>query len=182
MAVKIGPMVTGRDFKIEELDVSVEMRPLDELPADLVPALNYWRSITPRGRVGPRWGDFDLMRLTLSYLPTAVVVDYDARDRTFRYRFWGSRLTPVFGKDLTGKTFDDAPGVFPRLAHKTYSLVVEQMAPCLIRFWVTSDGKTSPFQTAFRMPLSEDGDTVSGVVSLLLLEYKKHLWERHLHR
>lgn len=162
---------------IDDLHVEIELWPLEDLPRDLSAALEYWRSMTPAGRVGPRWMEFDLMRLPLAYLPTAVVVDHDATSGVFRYRYWGSHLTPVFGTDLTGKTFDDAPGSFTEVSYRSYGVVVEQKQPCLVEFRVKVPGEEATFQTALRLPLSEDGEYVSGIVSLLLIEYKKHEWE-----
>ncbi|MBO6519299.1 MAG: hypothetical protein JJ900_00300 [Rhodospirillales bacterium] len=165
---------------IDEVDVAAELRPIDELPEDLKPALTYWERIKPPGAVGPAWGSFDLLELPTSYLPTALVVDCidDGERRGYLYRFWGSALTPVFGKDMTGKTFEDCPGAFRAASYATYDMVREHRAPCLIRFNARFGSNATRFQTAFRLPLSKDGETVSTIVSLLLVDYRKHEWEQ----
>ncbi len=163
---------------IENVDVRMELLPLDALPGKLAPALNYWTALKPDGAIGPNWRSFELLELPLTFLSTAVVVDYFPESGGYRYRYWGSALTPVFGGDLTGKTFEDCPGAFGDVSYKTYDVVRTQKQPCLIKFHATVNGAATPFQTAFRLPLSEDGATVSTIVSLVLLEYRKDEWDR----
>lgn len=162
---------------IEDIRVTFELQPLEELPDDLKPVLDYWQSLVPENSVGPAWTDFDMMRLPVSYLPTATVVDYTPSTETYRYRYWGSQLTPVFGADLTGKTFEEVPGNFTQVTYQSYGLVAKHKRPCLVKFTATIKGENTTFQTALRLPLSEDGQTVSGFVSLLLVEYKSHEWD-----
>ncbi len=158
--------------------VSVELRPLSELPEDLSSVHEYWRSIIPEGCLGPSWRDFDMLQIPPRYLPTAVVVDYDPIKNAYRYRYWGRHLAGIFGRDLTNKTFEDCPGAFRDVSYETYGVVVRQKKPCLVRFHANVDQTETTIQTAFRMPLFDDGETVSGVVSLILLEYEKYKWNR----
>lgn len=162
---------------IDNVDVSMELLAPDDLPDKFAPALNYWSALKPDGAIGPNWRSFELLELPLAFLPTAVVVDYTPETSSYCYRYWGSKLTPVFGRDLTGKTFDDCPGAFSDVSYKTYDLVRAQKKPCLIKFHATVNGNNTPFQLAYRLPLSEDGTSVSTIVSLVALKYRKREWD-----
>lgn len=163
---------------IDSVDVHAELLAPDDLPDKLTPALNYWSALKPDAAIAPKWRSFELLELPLAFLPTAVVVDHMPENGGYRYRYWGSALTPVFGSDLTGKTFEDCPGAFRDVSYKTYDLVREHKAPCLVKFHATVDGRDTPFQLAYRLPLSEDGTSVSAIVSLLLFEYRRDEWNR----
>lgn len=166
---------------LDDLDVSVEVLGLTALPDDLKEALAYWESLKPAGTIAPSWSQIDMLRLPPRHLPTATVADHLPADNTYRYRYWGRELTPVFGSDLTGKTFDHVPKAFRDVTYRTYDIVRARRAPCLIRFRVAREDIETEFQTALRMPTSEDGATVSGVISLLLMAYRKYdldrLWD-----
>lgn len=163
---------------LDDLEVSIEVLPLEALPEDLKETLAYWESLKPAGAIAPRWSQVDMLRLPVRYLPTATVADHLPDEGTYRYRYWGRELTPVFGSDLTGKTFEDVPKAFRDVTYRTYDVVRERRAPCLIRFRVAREDIETEFQTALRLPTSEDGKTITGVVSLLLIAYRKHDLER----
>jgi len=158
--------------------VDISERPLSDIPHDFQHFLDYWKSITPTDAIGPRWTDFELLKVPHKFLPTAVVVDYDETSNTFRYRYWGSHLTPIFGKDYTGGTFDDLPDSFKEVSFKTYGFVVERKRPCFIEFSVADSGKQIILQNALRVPLSEDRTNVNGIVSLIVFDYHKNELER----
>lgn len=105
-------------------------------------------------------------------------MDYDQASNSFRYRFWGSHLTPLFGRDYTGSTFDDLPDSFKDISYETYGFVVERKRPCFIEFSVTDNGKQIILQNALRVPLSEDLINVSNIVSLIVLDYHKNQLEK----
>lgn len=163
---------------IDDVNISAEMRSLDELPPDLVPVQGYWTRLKPAGAVGPTWRSFDLMEIPAAYLPAALVADYLGTGQGYRFRYWGSALTPVFGKDMTGKTFDECPKSFRETIHVTYDMVRERRAPCLIRVNANAAGNATHFHTAFRLPLSSDGTTVDQIVSILLVTHRKDEWAK----
>jgi hypothetical protein len=156
------------------LTVNVEERPLSEIPANALPFLDYWRSIAPEGAIAPAWHDFDMLRVPAEYLPTAVVVDFNPSQHNYHYRYWGSGLTGIFQGDFTGKTFDDLPPPFSYISYQTYDPVVQRKRPCLIHFNISDGATETSFQDALRVPLSDDGIDVSGVISIIVQLYRKH--------
>ena len=76
---------------------------LDELSGDLADALAYWRSLGGDDCVCT-WQMFDLMKIPSRVIPTTMVIDIfdDIENNVFRY--WGSGMTRIHGKDMTGKS------------------------------------------------------------------------------
>ena len=156
------------------LSVNVEERSLDDVPASALPFLDYWHEITAKGRIGPAWRDFNMLKIPTTYIPSAVVVDYNAEEHTYRYRYWGSALTGVFGGDYTGKTFEDLTGPFRYISYQTYDIILHSKCPVLIHFNINNNGIETSFQDVIRVPLSDNGDDISGVVSIIVQTYQKH--------
>lgn len=89
-------MLSNRD-PITRVELS-----LRSLPPNLNAALNYWESIADQDKICPSWVDFDLQEVPPVLLPTTMV--YDIREPYIEsvYRFWGSGMTTIYGKDYTG--------------------------------------------------------------------------------
>ncbi len=115
--------------------------------------------------------------LPAQLLPRTLVVDHNMQTGAMMYRFWGSALSDVFGADYSG-SFDELPDVFRPVAYGTYKLVLEVRKPIQVRFKVKVGNRFTDFQSAFRLPLSDDGVNVTGVVSLLDQNFAKHDWDR----
>ncbi len=147
---------------------------MSEAPVSALPLLDYWQELTPDGAIGPAWKTFDMLRIPAAYLPTTVVVDYDAAVHRYRYRFWGRALTDIFQGDYSGKTFDDLPPPFSYISYQTYDPVIELRRPCLMHFNITDGVTETGFHDALRVPLSDNGADVSGVVSIVVQLYRKH--------
>ena len=165
------------------VNISGEIVASSEIPTELEPVLVYWKSITPEGAIGPTWRNFDMMRIPSPLLPYTVVADFDGETGTFSYRFWGSRLTDVFRADYTGKTIAELPERFRKATIDTYSTVIKSKSPSFVQF-STSDNTPIRFQKAYRLPLSNDGQTVTNIISILLYPWLgrelKHQAETHL--
>lgn len=160
--------------------IGLEITNLDlaEIPEDVAPLVEYWRSITPEDAVGPNWKAFDLMRIPARYLPTTLVVDYEEDGDTFRYRYWGREITGVAGADFTGKTVNELPGIYRDPADRSYRAAIAAKRACFEHYSIIDKGKEINFQRVVRLPLSEDGRQVTGFVSVIIYPYRRIELER----
>jgi len=158
---------------------------IENIIEELSPVLAYWGNITPDGAMGPSWSQFDLLKIPSQFLPYSTVVDYNDETAIFRYRFYGSKLSDVLRSDFTGKTFEDLPDRFRDAVIQSHTGIVDSKKPGLVQFSI--DGIETPvrFQKAFRLPLSNDGNNISNIVSIFLypwsgdnLKYQaeKYVW------
>lgn len=157
---------------------------IGRMPTELSPVVAYWESLISDGAIGPSWPQFDLMKIPSPLLPYSTVVDCDDQAETFRYRFWGHKLTDVFRNDYTGKTFEELPDRFRDATIQTYSAVVESREPSLVQFSINEPAMPLNFELALRLPLSNDGNTVSNIFSILMYPWEaidlKHEAEKHI--
>ena len=142
---------------------------LDDLAAPaLVDTFTYWKKITPAGAIGPAWGVFRLQDLSPEAISLTLVVDVLREPLDFRYRFWGTAHVERKKIDRTGqKTSDEHPqGRGPKVAGE-YQTVVERRIPLLFsRLIEFPDGRLPLPQLALRLPLSDDGNQVTGIASV----------------
>ncbi len=150
--------------------ISVELTelPRDELDSsDAERFLDYWVSLRA-GRMAPTWGEFDLLQLPLTAVPCCVVVDvhYDPLD--FVYRFFGTGHVSAKGREYTGRSAtENQPAEVAEAGVRQYERVVEAREPLIFRRIIHSiDRQALPLvQVSVRAPLSDDGDTVTHIVS-----------------
>lgn len=148
----------------------------EQLPASLQQVVSYWQNLKSE-RMAPSWREFDLLAVPAELLPTTVVVDCeaDSRDQSataFRYRFYGSGLRAIHGVELTGKTPDDLP--IPTLAHRIkseFEAVRESCAPIFSAYNSDILEGMGDFLNVARLPLSNDGMSVSNILSVIF--YKR---------
>ena len=160
----------------ENLRVTTRFLNLEDAPPDLLLSHDYWQSIRPENAIGPSWKQFDLIALPSAVLPYSLVIDFDKKTDTYRYRFWGSHLTGIFGADFTAKTIEQIPFMLRAASRQSYGHIVQSKAPQFYQFDVCDSKQTSVFQSALRLPLSDDGENVSHIVSILSvpLSYSEH--------
>jgi len=144
---------------------------ITELPDELSPVLSYWRELTPAGTIGPQRQDFELIKIPGKFLPYAILTYLGDAPEKYRYRYWGSRLADIFHKDHTGDYFADLPDRFRDFSISTYSHIAQSAAPAFYELVVSDDADKARFQKALRLPLSEDGITVTHVFSILLFPW-----------
>jgi hypothetical protein len=83
----------------------------------------------------------------------------------FRYRFFGSYMAEVAGQELTGKSYfaDEIKG-FGFINAEILPVMIQRRAPVYSRSrWVSVNGMRLATRT-IRLPLSEDGETITGAV------------------
>ncbi|MEQ8504690.1 MAG: hypothetical protein RIB80_05140 [Rhodospirillales bacterium] len=127
-------------------------------------AFDYWNEVR-RSSVAPPIRDFRLERLPMDILPSTAVVDFLGPPFDFRYRFFGTQMVEIAGQELTGKRYlaDEIKG-FGFVNAEVLPVMVERRTPVYSGTrWVSVKGLM--FKTiTVRLPLSEDGDAITGAV------------------
>lgn len=147
-------------YRLREIPIDVSPDPV------LEPVLAYWNRL--RGaRFAPGWRDFDLTQLSGRLLRDTVVVDLQAPPLPIKYRYYGSGVAQSHGFELTGKTSDD---IFPEDLRRhivgQYETVRAARAPKLFQSDIFVKDGVPMRNLVLRLPLSNDGETVTGVVTV----------------
>lgn len=120
-----------------------------------------WRG----AQFAPRWRIPDMIELPSRVLSYLTVVDVRPEPEDFIYRYWGGGHRLVYGVELTGRSV--AKHVPPALREtfvEQYRRVVADRQPLGFRHQLCGDDGTLQQQT-LRLPLSDDGETVTQVLS-----------------
>lgn len=128
-------------------------------------ALTVWNTL--RGdAIAPPWRVADMLRYPPAVIPFISVADLTA-DGDFRYRYWGTGHVEVKGYDYTGRSpRDHEPAEYGRMIDSEYRAVAESVQPMAFIHDVRPGlAQVSKFQETMRLPLANDGQTVSGVIS-----------------
>ncbi|NQV98975.1 MAG: PAS domain-containing protein [Rhodospirillales bacterium] len=126
----------------------------------------YWNE--KRGDAfAPSWSDIHLMDLPTKLLPNCIVVDLEDASGPIRYRYYGTAIAGLHGFDLSQRTIQDMkPPDFRDQVIKQYRLVQEMRKPMFfIAHFPFLIGRRT-HQYLLRLPLSEDGKTVTNVFSI----------------
>ena len=132
---------------------------------DLRGVLDYWEQVR-NGRVGPPVDQFRLERLPPEIIRCTAVLDLiDGESPDFRYRFFGSYMVETAGQELTGKRyFADGINGFGFINAEIIPVMIARRAPVYSRTrWVSVNGMRIS-TTTIRLPLSENGETITGAV------------------
>lgn len=137
---------------------------LDSLTPQLSTAYGYWQS---RGTadVGPTWNDIDLFELPPAILPTTMVVDIKPNMRDNLFRFWGSELTTIHGREMTGRCpYDILPEEFGQRLLEDHARVVAMKRPHAIVYEVLGVKGYIHSHMVLRLPLFGATGDVSHIV------------------
>ena len=153
------------DFKIAHVVKSEFLDGPDPSLPVLVQVQDYWNSV--RGdRVGPRVREFRIERLPVEIIPAVAVIDIVGSPPDYYYRFFGSRMVEIAGQDLTGRRYyaDGITG-YGFVNAQLLPIMIERRAPIWTRVdWVSEKGRELT-TISVRLPLSEDGETITGAVT-----------------
>lgn len=135
-----------------------------ELTADLKIALGYWRALGGES-LSCSWKQFDLPKIPTHLLPTTMVVDVHPDMDDNIYRFWGTMMTRIHGRDMTGQSpYDLEPADLARSARKVHAEIIEKRTwNSVIHTFIRHSG-VKHRHCALRLPLSDDGQTISHLV------------------
>lgn len=142
-------------------DVSARKVELDELTPALREAYAYWQTLFDGG-IGPPWKSFDLSKLPPSVIPTTMIVDVREPFTDNCYRFWGSGLTAIHGREMTGKCpYDLEPRDFGRQLLNDHKEFVDAAVPEAVLYEIFGVQGFTHSHMVLRAPLSNDGKSVS---------------------
>lgn len=143
---------------------------LDILTEDQQKVLEYWESIKG-DRFAPSWQEFDLMKIPHRLLPFTHISDVIEAGKDFFFRFYGTNLAEIHCGELTGKTtLDIQPPLLANAVRNSFSAVLEAKAPVASIAEIDPQNLTT-FQVVVRLPLSNDGLTVTGIATVA--EYRR---------
>ncbi len=140
---------------------------LSDLKGNLSEAYQYWEGI--RGDcAGPQWGQFELMAIPLQLVPTTMVYDLAQPISHSVLRFWGSAMTDIHGRDMTGRQLRQMrPDILAKTIEKVLQKVANERCPVAHTFEFVSDRGLRQRQTLLRLPLSYEGTRVDQVVTII---------------
>ena len=152
-------------------DVEVVAPDAIDLPTPLAEVYGYWDRLR-QDRWAPRWSEFALTGLSSPVIPFTLVVDVRHDPLDFVYRFWGTANTTFIGYDCTGLSVRDNP----RFSDKVFDecrQVYDSRKPLVFRSRLArADGSMARDYLRLRAPLSEDGETMTHMVSVLAASEK----------
>lgn len=116
-------------------------------------------------RAMPRRADLT-PELLHDHLGWIVLLDVEHEPQRFRYRLIGTRITEVAGRDSTGTYLDElyAPDIY-EVAISSFRKVLARRRPVRAHGWLRHAEKGHLAFEAIDMPLSEDDETVSMIMT-----------------
>ncbi len=138
--------------------------PLHALPARLKVALEYWRSMGGE-QLGCSWQAFDMFEIPARDIPSTLVIDVFEDTTKNRFRFWGSAMSELHGRDMTGQSpYDIRPAdMVPELRRQHEETRVSGRASAS-RYGFVRDPGFEHVHYVLRLPLSADGVNVTQIV------------------
>lgn len=132
----------------------------------LIEAHNYWSALC-QNNAAPSLRQFRLDDLNTSTLPYVVIVDFVGPPLDYYYRFFGSKMVEISGVELSGKTyFADKIEGYGFVNAEIFPLLIREKTPIYTRSKWVSVKDVVQITTTIRLPLSNDGETISGAVSI----------------
>ena len=127
--------------------------------------LSVWNDLRD-DTIAPPWRGADLLRYPSVVIPFISIIDV-LTDGEFRYRYWGTGHVDVKGYDYTGQSpLAHEPREYGRMINDEYASVVDACQPMAFVHDIRPGlAQVSKYQETLRLPLSNDGSTVSGVIS-----------------
>lgn len=161
-------MMNDQPFHATEIDIDTS--PIDEI-RDCVNIWHKWR-----GKLKlPIWtGSKFLMELPSHLLAFTLISDVEANPLDFKYRYWGSKHTEIYGYDLTGQSCNSIqPKNFAEIIFNAHKETANRMIPILYSGVTTSKSNLTMNEFMLRMPMSIDGKTTSMIISISWTDLSK---------
>ena len=152
------------------IDVRAEAAETADLPVRLREVMAYWDKL--RGEDwAPAWSSFRLPDLTSRTIPFVIILDVIQEPLDFVYRFWGTGNTATIGYDCTGMSVRRNK-LFSAKVFGECQQLVEKGRPIVWFSKVVRDDGLYREYIRLRVPLSDDGETVTHIVSAVRIEEK----------
>lgn len=137
----------------------------------LLEAMAVWRRWAA-GRPAPLWADVKLYELPAVLLPMTSVMDVLDGGQDFRCRYWGSGLTPIFGRDETGRCLSEHPipeGREVRLGQFRDLLTSVEPKAFLLEFVTQADIKVDKLN--LRLPIVDAAGAYDKILTVCTVEF-----------
>ncbi len=147
--------------------INVARLPLGDLqPEHLAAALSIWRAWCGT-RTAPQWRDVDLVAFPPELVSLMTVVDVIDGGQDYRYRYWGSQLTELFGREETGTLLSKhSVAQSGDIRNEQFDAVVHEIAPVLYRTTFMRAEGLAVQKTNLRLPVCDTPDAVTKIISL----------------
>ena len=138
-----------------------------DLPTEMRQVHEAW--VKAKGRnIGPSRRDFDLLFIPLRSIPYSSVTDYSTDKDEFIIRFFGTGLVGLDGDEMTGKNLFDTPHAGLRnILNNLFRKVVTEKRENFSEVQFISLSGVQRMSITARWPLSENGNDVTGVLSVV---------------
>jgi len=156
--------VKVRATKVEELALESIQSP------DMLRMLELWSGWCA-GRDAPVWRDVQFMDIPAPLIPLTACVDVIEGGKDFVYRYWGTGLTDLFGRDETGTRLSDYPVASSQLI-LTGQLqdVVGAACPKIFMTTIAKDTGIFVHKYNLRLPIMDTPGEVTKILSMCELE------------
>lgn len=152
--------------------MKVKILSLDELPAGLSSALAYWRELGG-DKLQCSWKTFDLMKIPSSLLPTTMVIDVGVDMDANRYRYWGSVMTRLHGRDMTNLCpYDIPPEKLAERIRQDHAMMLREKKAYARIYGFERHGGFEHFHSVLALPLSDDAENVHQIAVVIELTAK----------
>lgn len=127
----------------------------------------YWGQL--RGsRFAPAWPEVDMLRFPPKLLPTTMIVDIHEPIENSLFRYWGSKLTEIHGRDMTGKCpYTLKPLEFGQKLLADHRELVEKKIPLAWHYSFLAAKGFIHSHSVLRLPLSDDGQSVRNIIIIV---------------
>jgi hypothetical protein len=142
-----------------------EITSADIAGKDIDAAYQYWNHVR-REQFAPARRDIKLDELPPKLIPSVAIVDFVDDPIDYLYRFFGTNLVQVSGMELTGKRyFADKVKGYGFVNEKLFPEMIIRREPLFHIVKWQSIRDVSYETTSVRLPLSDDGKTVTGCMT-----------------
>lgn len=158
------------EYHLRTREISIDQPPTAEIDA-CVQGWRRWRG----GLHMPVWrGSGILLDLPPAVMPFTLIADVKSDPLDFIYRYWGSGFVRMHGFDLTGKSCREIePRSFAQTVFDVQAEVCQRRAPVLYAGETLSKGRTVLKEFVIRLPLSDDGKTVTKIMSIVWMDMRE---------
>lgn len=160
-----------------KMDPESHEYPFEEVPCPFVTELgNYWFSLCPEGGL-PLVGQFDLIEFP-QHAPWIAIVDVLDQGKDFRLRMVGTKVTRVFGGDITGSALSEGGRQFvEERIGKIYRYVHYTGGPIWGGGRVGNiDGRAGFESAACLLPLVDEKGEMAQIIHMIRLETPDGNW------
>jgi len=140
---------------------------LDDLPEPLKTVWDYWQGLGGES-LGCSWRGFDLQEIPPNLLPSTMVIDVWEDESKNRYRFWGTQMTRIHGRDMTGESpYDISPSDLGETLRRQHKATVTDGKASASIYGFERAGGVDHFHQVLRLPLSDDGTSVNQIAVII---------------